>query len=61
MKILKVEQVFNPEFDYTDKTDNFIYLPTKITNSTTPKLHTHLTEAQLIEYCDSEDWEVSIF
>lgn len=60
MKTLHVNQTFNPEYDYTDKFDQYIYVPVKVTNSITPRIASYVSETELAEYCADDDWEVTV-
>ena len=63
MKTLTVDQRWNPNATPSPTmldSDKYIYVPTKVTNSTTPKLGDYMTETELAVFCDSDDWEVTI-
>ena len=63
MKTLLVTQCIDGSvYDPETKKHNpvYIYEVDKVTNAVHPACHTRLTVAEVAEYCDSADWNVTI-
>lgn len=67
MKRLYLEQQRVPISDLTDEQNANLrtnwpirYMVVKVIGSTTPKVHNHLTEEQVNNYCRDDEWHVEI-
>lgn len=64
MKTLNVDQVLDSWTEPKQPGQSGIaihkYIVTKVTNSVTPKINIYLTEDELVVYCESDEWAVTI-
>ncbi len=61
MKTLHVDQVADGlDCAVVPAVQKWVYKVVKVTNSTHPEVHTHLSKSDLDFLCDSDDWEVTI-
>lgn len=63
MKTLQVTQCMDGStYDPTTEKHNpiYVYEVDKVTNAIHPPVHTRLSAAQMADYCDSDDWNVTI-
>ena len=62
MKKLTLIQRFNPKYvgEHTPDEPKSIYVVEHVINSTTPQIHETLSQDEAQNYCDNEDWQVTI-